>query len=215
MSRAAILFVPLLLCAGAGGSVPEVLPSLPDVLHRPALDLMNASDVVAVDAKPKGFLEMFVAGVVPSPDGHTLVLVNAEEQVLLPLGIGLTEALSIHGRLEKRRFSRPMTHDLLDHIVAELGGAIVRVQIDDLKDDVFVGTVFIRVPEKGGKETKVVSFDARPSDAVALAIGARAPIFVARPVVDRAAIHPGDLEDDDGAPTPPMASSPQPSVLSL
>jgi bifunctional DNase/RNase len=232
MSRAAILFVPLLLCAGAGGSVPDVLP---DVFYRPALDLVQPADVVlghdvfatrfvagAADAgvivaesKPKGFLEMFVAGVVPSPDGHTLVLVNAEEQVLLPLGIGLTEALSIHGRLEKRRFARPMTHDLLDHIVAELGGSIVRVQIDDLKDDVFVGTVFIKVNEKGSKETKVVSFDARASDAVALAIGARAPIFVARPVVDRAAIHPGDLEDDDGPPSTPLASSPQPSVLSL
>lgn len=206
------MFVPLLLCAGAGGSVPEAL-------HTPALDLLAGGErtVLAADPapKPKGFLEMFVAGVVPSPDGHTLVLVNAEEQVLLPLGIGLTEALSIHGRLEKRRFSRPMTHDLLDHIVAELGGSIVRVQIDDLKDDVFTGTVFIRVPEKGGKETKVVSFDARPSDAVALALGARAPIFVARPVVDRAAIHPGDLEDDDAPPSPSVSSSPQPSVLSL
>lgn len=226
MSRAAILFVPLLLCAGAGGNVPDLsVPEFfPDALHRSALDLVssparasgivNASDVLAADAKPKGFIEMFVAGVVPSPDGHTLVLVNAEEQVLLPLGIGLTEALSIHGRLEKRRFSRPMTHDLLDHIVAELGGSIVRVQIDDLKDDVFVGTVFMRVPEKGGKESKIVSFDARPSDAVALALGARAPIYVARPVVDRAAIHPGDLEDD-GAPSAPLASSPQPSVLTL
>jgi bifunctional DNase/RNase len=55
----------------------------------------------------------------------------------------------------------------------------------------------------------VGSFDARPSDAVALAIGARAPIYVARPVVDRAAIHPGDLAEDESA------ASPQPSVLSL
>ncbi len=150
-------------------------------------------------AKAPGFLEMFVAGVVPTPEGHTLVLVNPDEQVLLPLGIGLTEALSIHGRLEKRPFSRPMTHDLLDHIVKELGGQIVRVQIDDVRDDVFVGTIFIRTAGK------VMKFDARPSDAVALALGSRVPIYVARPVVDRAAIHPGDLEDS----TPP-ASTPAP-----
>lgn len=149
-----------------------------------------------------GFIEMFVAGVVPSPEGHTLVLVNAEEQLLLPLGIGLTEALSIHGRLERRSFARPMTHDLLDHILAELGGEIVRVQIDDVHDDIFVGTVFIK------KAGRIVSFDARPSDAVALALGARAPIFVARPVVDRAAIHPDDVDD---APEP----APVKGLLSL
>ena len=196
---------------------------LPFVLAGVLAGPSSANDVVNVadPAKPKGFLEMFVAGVVPSPDGHTLVLVNAEEQVLLPLGIGLTEALSIHGRLERREFNRPMTHDLLDHIVTELGGTIVRVQIDDLKDDVFTGRVFIRVTGKGATkdsraESKVVSFDARPSDAVALAIGARAPIYVARPVVDRAAIHPGDLEDDaDDAPSLSGPTAPQPSVLSL
>jgi uncharacterized protein len=162
----------------------------------------------SADARPphKAFLEMFVAGVVPSPEGHTLVLVNAEEQVLLPLGIGLTEALSIHGRLERRSFSRPMTHDLLDHIVAELGGEIVRVQIDDVRDDIFVGTVFIK------KAGKVVSFDARPSDAVALAIGSRAPIFVARPVVDRAAIHPDDIAPE---PREPPSAPPKKGVLSL
>jgi bifunctional DNase/RNase len=157
--------------------------------------------------KPAPFLEMFVAGVVPSADGNTLVLVNPDEQVLLPLGIGLTEALSIHGRLEKRTFDRPMTHDLLDHIVKELGGEIVRVEIDDVKDDVFVGTVFIKT------QGKVMQFDARPSDAVALALGSRVPIYVARPVVDRAAIHPGDL--DNSPPTASTPATPAHGVLSL
>jgi bifunctional DNase/RNase len=149
---------------------------------------------------------MFVAGVVPTGEGHMLVLVNAEEQVLLPLGIGLTEALSIHGRLEGHPFSRPMTHDLLDHIVTRLGGQIVKVQIDDVRDEVFTGTVFIRT---GGK---VVSFDARASDAVALAIGSEVPIFVARPVVDRAAIHPEDLED---GPDPSPGPAPHSGFVAL
>jgi bifunctional DNase/RNase len=183
-----------LLCAAAAAAAP---PAPGDVTAAKAAD------------KPgPGFIEMFVAGVVPTPDGNTLVLVNPDEQVLLPLGIGLTEALSIHGRLEKRAFERPMTHDLLDHIVKELGGQIVRVQIDDVRDDVFVGTVFIKTAGK------VIQFDARPSDAVALALGSRVPIYVARPVVDRAAIHPGDLD------TPPPAASstppaPQKGVLAL
>ena len=185
--------------ANAAPTAPPPLTASPVVAPR-------ATNIAKAD-KSNDFVEMFVAGVVPSPDGHTLVLVNPDEQVLLPLGIGLTEALSIHGRLEKRTFSRPMTHDLLDHIVHELGGEIVRVQIDDLRDDVFVGTVFIKT------QGKVIQFDARPSDAVALALGSRVPIYVARPVVDRAAIHPSDIEDQ----TPPASTPapPPPGVLSL
>ena len=148
---------------------------------------------------PAAFLEMFVAGVVPTPDGHTMVLVNAEEKVLLPVGIGLPEALSIHGRLEHRHATRPLTHDLLDEMLKRLGGEVVRVQINDLQDDVFVAQVFVKSGDK------VIAFDARPSDAVALALGSGAPIFVARPVVDRAAIRPDDLpqaSDDGPGPTP-------------
>jgi len=170
--------------------------------HAAPADTPVGSPVVAAaEARPRGFIEMFVAGVVPTPDGHTLVLVNAEEEVLLPLGIGLNEALSIHTRLERRAdpepSKRPMTHDLLDHILTELGGEVVRVQIDDVRDDLFVGTIYIR------KAGKVFPFDARPSDAVALAIGSRAPIYVARPVVDKAALHPEDLVKD-APPSEPM-----------
>jgi bifunctional DNase/RNase len=161
-----------------------------------ALWMPRAHAAPEVAATPVGFVEMFVAGVVPTADGHTLVLVNPVEKVLLPVGIGLTEALSIHSRLEHRRFDRPLTHDLLDGVLAQLGGQIVRVQIDDVKDDVFVGAVFIRT------QGKIIRLDARPSDAVALAIGSNAPIFVARPVVDRAALNASDLEEA-GDPPPP------------
>lgn len=146
----------------------------------------------AAKAPPAAFLEMFVAGVMPTPDGHTMVLVNAEEKVLLPVGVGLPEAVSIHGRLEHLRAARPLTHDLLDEMLKRLGGEVVRVQIDDLRDDVFVAQVFVKSGDR------VIGFDARPSDAVVLALGARAPIFVARPVVDRAAIHPDDVPASGG-----------------
>ena len=156
--------------------------------------------VQAAAGPPGGFIEMTVAGVVPTQDGHTLVLVNAAEQVLLPVGIALPDAVAIHGRLEHLEMGRPMVHDVLEHIMKQLGGQIVRVQIDDLRDDVFVGTVFIRTPGSAGE---VVAIDARPSDAVALAIGASAPIFVARPVVERAAIRAADLPDDEDEEAPP------------
>lgn len=151
---------------------------------------------------PKGFLQMFVAGVMPNGEQHTLVLVNPDEEVLLPVGVGLPEAVSIFGRLEKKTAPRPLTHDLLDHVVTALGAEVVRVQIDDLKDGAFIGTVFLR--GKDGKD--IAPLDARASDAVAIALSAQAPIFVARPVVDRAALTRDDLErmpSHDESPKPP------------
>ena len=151
---------------------------------------------------PKGFLQMFVAGVMPNGEQHTLVLVNPDEEILLPVGVGLPEAVSIFGRLEKKTAPRPLTHDLLDHVVTALGAEVVRVQIDDLRDGAFIGTVFLR--GKDGKD--IAPLDARASDAVAVALSAHAPIFVARPVVDRAALTRDDLErmpSHDEAPKPP------------
>ena len=152
------------------------------------------------------FVEMFVAGVVPTDDGHTLVLVNPEEQALLPLRIGPQEALSIHGRLEARRLRRPLTHDLLDEMLKQLGGVVVRVQIDGVTDDVFTSSIIVR------SHDRLLTFDARPSDAVALALGSHAPIFVARPVVDKIALHPRDFENvPTGKAAPPVPHG----VLSL
>ena len=151
---------------------------------------------------PKGFLQMFVAGVMPSGDSHTLVLVNPEEELLLPVGVGLPEAVGIFGRLEQQKAPRPMTQDLLDTVVVALGAEVLRVQIDDLRDGAFIGTIFLR--GKDGKD--IPPLDARASDAVAVALSAHVPIFVARPVVDRAALDKGDLEQmpsHDEAPRPP------------
>ena len=152
---------------------------------------------------PSGFLQMFVAGVMPTPDGHTLVLVNPDEEVLLPVGVGLPEAVSIYGRLEHKTAPQPLTHDLLDNVVEALGAEVIRVQIDDLKDVVFIGSVFLR--GRDGKE--LVALDARASDAVAIALSAHAPIFVARSVVERAALTADDLENLPSPSEPPHAAA--------
>ena len=155
-----------------------------------AAGLADLSRQPTARVTPVGFVQMFVAGVMPTDDGHTMMLVNPDLQVLLPVGVGLPEAVSIYGRLENKTAPRPMTHDLLDHVVTALGAVVVRVQIDDLKDGAFIGTVFLR--GKDGKD--IAPLDARASDAVAVALAAQAPIFVARPVVDRAALTKDDLE---------------------
>lgn len=138
---------------------------------------------------PSLFVEMFVATVMPTDDGHTVVLVSPAEELLLPVGVALPEAVTIYGRLEHKRAPRPLTHDVLDNIVTALGGSIVKVQIEDLVDGAFIGRVFVRTKAGGD-----VAIDARAADALAIALSARAPIYVARPVVDRAALTHADLD---------------------
>lgn len=144
---------------------------------------------IAVKAAPSAFLEMFVATVMPTDDGHTVVLVSPEEELLLPVGVALPEAVTIYGRLEHKRAPRPLTHDVLDNVVAALGGSVIKVQIDDLVDGAFIGRVFVRTKAGGD-----VAVDARAADALAMALSAKAPIYVARPVVDRAALTHADLD---------------------
>lgn len=147
---------------------------------------------------PSGFIEMFVATVMPTPDGHTVVLVNPDEEVLLPVGVALPEAVTIYGRLEHKRAPRPLTHDLLDGVISSLGARIVRVQIDDLVDGAFIGTVILQ-----GRTGAAISLDARAADALAVALSAGAPIFVARPVMDRAALSHDDLKRMPSSSAPP------------
>ena len=179
--------LPALLLVSVGSLASSPPPA--ELRTRPfngALDTQPAARFT-----PKGFLQMFVAGVMPTADGHTMVLVNPDEEVLLPVGVGLPEAVSIFGRLEHKTAPRPMTHDLLDNVVEALGAEVIRVQIDDLKDGVFIGTVFLKGK---GQNAEIVALDARASDAVAVALSASAPIFVARGVVERAALTHEDLE---------------------
>ena len=105
-----------------------------------------------------------------------------------------TEALSIQLRLSKQRFGRPLTHDLIESIVRELGGKVVRAQVDEIRGEAYIGSVFVQNGER------VARIDARPSDAIALALGNALPIFVARKVVDAAGVSPDSLDEAGKAP---------------
>ena len=131
---------------------------------------------------PAGFVEMQVAGVMPTKQGNAVILRDSAETVLLPIWIGDAEAFSIQMRLDRRRFQRPLTHDLLDAVMRELGGRLTKIQVDDLKGNTFVGTVFIQQAEQ------MSEIDARPSDAIALAVGNRVPIFISKKVIERAGV---------------------------
>jgi bifunctional DNase/RNase len=158
---------------------------------------------------PEGYVQLEVAGVAAAgPEGFAVVLVDGDREMAVPIFVGGTEALSIELRHNRRRYARPLTHDLLDAIMHELGGELVKIHIDDIREDVFVGAVFVRVG------ARVFEVDARPSDAIALALGSRVPIYVSPAVVGKAGIKKKDMPTPPAQPTgkPPTAptTGPQP-----
>jgi bifunctional DNase/RNase len=108
--------------------------------------------------------------------------VNAERY--LPIWIGIYEAEAITIALQEVEVARPLTHDLLKNIFNSLNAQIIRVEVSALRDDTFYGNI---VAEVDGRSLNI---DARPSDALNLAVRAHVPIMVARSVMDSAGIIP-------------------------
>jgi bifunctional DNase/RNase len=129
--------------------------------------------------KPAGYVEMRVLDVIGMGDGDTLLLVDDVSNLVVPIVIGGTEGMAIVGRVRGVPPRRPLTHDLMDDAVKRLGGTIVKVHIDELRDGIFHGSVYIR-----NAKGRIVRLDSRASDAVALGIGNGVPIYVAQRVLD-------------------------------
>jgi len=128
----------------------------------------------------------------PVSNSPIVVLKDEEEKFFLPIWVGIFEANAIALQLENVATPRPMTHDLLKNMIGELEGRVSRIVINDLRDSTFFAQIRIL---SGGKTLEV---DARPSDAIALALRTEAPIFVAQTVLDQAqTISPENVEEDD------------------
>jgi bifunctional DNase/RNase len=97
----------------------------------------------------------------------------------LPIWIGLFEASAIATELEKISFSRPMTHDLINELLKSLEVNVMMIEINDLRDNTFFAMIHLLI--NGNK----VAVDSRPSDAIALALRANAPIYVHEKVIDK------------------------------
>lgn len=115
---------------------------------------------------------------------RVVILKDVEGERYLPIWIGPCEADAITVELQEVEVARPLTHDILKNVIAALGGKVVRVEISDLKTDIFYATVII--DQKG----KTIEIDSRSSDALALAVRAKAPIYVHDEVMNKAAITP-------------------------
>jgi uncharacterized protein len=137
---------------------------------------------------PPGYVRMQVQDVISLSEGEAVLLVDVGRTAVLPIFIGGTEAVSIALRLRNQLPPRPLTHDLLDTVIRQLGGELVKVQVDRMTAGIFVGSIFVRTAAGTRR------IDARPSDAIALAVGNRAPIYAARVVLDGSGIKPSDLE---------------------
>ncbi|MFC6754469.1 bifunctional nuclease family protein [Halorubrum tibetense] len=133
------------------------------------------------------------AGSAPGGDVPAVVLGVRGEYV--PIFVSGDQARSIGMVLEGEPFDRPLTHDLLVEILTEFGGAIDRVRIDDLTDGTFYAKIDAQRYENGEPESFV--FDARPSDALALAVRIDCPIMVSDDVIDEAGRHPDSVQFGD------------------
>ena len=115
---------------------------------------------------------------------RVVVLKESDSERYLPIWIGPFEADAITIELQGVEVARPLTHDLLKRVISMLGAQVSHVIINDLQNDTFFARILLDVD---GEEIEV---DSRPSDAIALAVRTKAPIFVAEEVMERAGIVP-------------------------
>jgi uncharacterized protein len=121
---------------------------------------------------------------------RVVILKDTNSERFLPIWIGPCEADAITMELQKVTPQRPLTHDLLRSMVQELNGTILHIHITELLQDVYYSRIVVEV---NGRQIEV---DSRPSDAIAVAVRARVPIFVSDTVMDRHSIQPEDDVDE-------------------
>ncbi|MFH1673893.1 MAG: bifunctional nuclease family protein [Pseudomonadota bacterium] len=118
--------------------------------------------------------EMKVSGLTIDPVSNApiMILKSSDGKLSLPIWIGLLEATAIATELESVRFSRPMTHDLFKTVMENLNVTMSKIEVCDLKDNTFYATIYFQ------GNNKEFAIDARPSDAIALALRMGSPIYV-------------------------------------
>ncbi len=129
-------------------------------------------------------IEMSVGGLTLDPVTKTpiVILKDPDNKLNLPIWIGLLEATAMATELENIKMARPMTHDLLRNIIEKLGAEVDCVEITDLRDNTYFALIHLRT---GANR---ITIDARPSDAISLALRTRSPIYVAKRVLEASSV---------------------------
>ena len=189
-------------------SMPRLFGVVNDHPDPPSVSLRDAQHVVAAEygfaswshmhthILERGTILMFemtVEGVKMSKQNHqrVVILKGKEVNVYLPMWIGPAEGDSIAMKLHGKDTVRPMTHDLMDSMIADLGGSVERVVVCALKDETFYAKIILR------RNGTTIERDSRPSDAVALAIRTESSIYVEEDVLDRAGV---EFDPESGEP---------------
>ena len=123
-------------------------------------------------------------------NGFVVLLMDLANKTGLPIWIGPFEANAIATKLKKMASQRPMTHDLIHNILATLGSQVIKIVVNDFKDNTYYGLIYLN---RKGEEIVV---DSRPSDAIAIALTAGAPIFVSEEVIEKAKTIDLEKEED-------------------
>jgi hypothetical protein len=128
-------------------------------------------------------IEMSIKGLMVDPITNMpiIILRDKEGQRVLPIWVGVSEANAIALQIENVTTPRPMTHDLLKNVIEDLKATVKKIVVSELKENTFYALIYLDVPSEG-----LVAIDSRPSDAIALALRAKAPIFVEEEVIDSA-----------------------------
>ena len=134
--------------------------------------------------KKEDTIQMSVGGLTLDPVTKTpiVILKDTENKLNLPIWIGLLEATAMATEIEGIKMARPMTHDLLKTILGEVGGSVDSVEITELKENTYYASVNISL---AGRR---VMIDSRPSDAIALALRTKSPIYVAKAVLEASSV---------------------------
>lgn len=140
--------------------------------------------------QPTKDVEMKIRGLVMDPSNNTpiVILKDVQGDTVLPIWVGLYEANAIALEIEKASPPRPMTHDLLKNIIHGLNAVVQRIVVTELKNDTFYAMIWME------QDGEIVSLDARPSDALALALRSDCPIFVSEEVLRVAKLAPSVVE---------------------
>jgi len=127
-------------------------------------------------------VEMTIKGLMVDPITNMpiIILRDKDGQKVLPIWVGVFEANAIALQIENVTTPRPMTHDLLKNVIQDLEAEVLKIVVSDLKENTFYALIYLR------RQQETIAIDARPSDAIALALRTRVPIFVEELVIDNA-----------------------------
>lgn len=139
-------------------------------------------------------IEMKVMGIaIDTASGSPIIVLNDNEnRKALPIWIGSAEASAIIRKIENIKVIRPMTHDLIIDIIDKTGYRVDRVEINDVEKDTYFSTIYL-----SNNEEKEITIDARPSDAIAVAIRVDAPIFVSSKVLADGSVSCDSEKDEE------------------